>query len=156
MPVPHRKVISVLFGVPSLLLTHLVFKVVCFCCYLLLPNFNYFIVLENPFFKALVRNINLSLSILYSVFPIAFIVASIYPMHLTISASHICLVLSFINIATSPYKGSLAPFLIVPVFPIVPITASYAFLPRPFPVSKPVDEVTFEIAAIIPIIFTIA
>ena len=119
-------------------------------------NYDQSIVLEYSFFVAFARYINLSLSMLYSSAPLAFIKTSITPVHLSIAIPHICFIVTLIDITSRPGKYAITIFLIISILSLIFITIPRALLPKPLAISQSIFEISLEIASIWPIILSIS
>jgi hypothetical protein len=93
---------------------------------------------------------------LYSLLPVAFIAATIAPVHLSVSMPHIIEVIALISVATGPRKYAITTFLIVCVFSFVLIGFTWSSLPDSVAMPQSVLEVALEEAAVGPIILAIA
>lgn len=91
-----------------------------------------------------------------SIFPFAFIVVTIFPVHLSITVSQVCLIVSFENITVSPCENSIAPFFIILILTLILVTVSRTLLPKTLTLSKTIRKVSFEITFIFPIVISIS
>lgn len=70
------------------------------------------IVFKYTFLPTLLRHINFTFSMLDSIFPLSFVIASIIPVHLPITISNIFSKLPFIYISCCPCKDTISLFFI--------------------------------------------
>lgn len=93
---------------------------------------------------------------LYPIEPLSFVITSIAPIHLTESTAQIFLIVSFVDITTSPSKNSVPVLFILQVLSFVLITVSSSFLPHAVPLPQTISEASFEVAAVSPIVLSVS
>ena len=77
----------------------------------------------------------ITFAVLNTVRPVTFVVAAIYPVHVSIAVSRVCFIVSFVGIACGPFEYTVAPFFIVFVGSLVCVGVANASLPKSFPIS---------------------
>lgn len=90
-----------------------------------------------------------------TILPLAFIVATIFPVHLAIAMPIISLVVAFEYIAICPGEGAIAPFLVVLVLTLVLVAVAGALLPETMAFAQAVGEVAFEVALVLPVVLAV-
>ena len=120
----------------------------------LLFNDDKHIIFKGAFLIAWSRHIDFSFSMLYSIFPLSLIEASIIPVHFTIAISTIISIVSFVNVSTGPCKNAISWLFIVRILSLVLITIASPSLPQPMSISESIFEISFEITAICPIVLS--
>lgn len=93
---------------------------------------------------------------LYTLFPIPLIAASITPIHFSIAMPHIIEVVPLIGVSTRPCKYAIATFFVVSIFSLIFIGLTWSSLPYSIAMPQTIFEIAFEKTAVGPIIFSIA
>lgn len=109
---------------------------------------------KKSFDKTILAIKQLSISILHVELPIAFVEASILPVHFSISASKVIFIVSLIKMAADPSINAISFFFVIFELSFVFIAGSCSFFPDPVSASHSVAEMPFVIAAVFPIVLS--
>ena len=89
---------------------------------------------------------------LNSVHPLSFVETTVQPVHFSVATPHISFIISFVEVTTLPCELTVSPFFIILVVAFVLIAFSWSFFPEPFAFSETVEEVTFEVTFVCPVV----
>lgn len=89
---------------------------------------------------------------LNTVYPLSFVKTTIQPIHFSVATAYISFIISFVEVAALPCKLTISPFFIVLVVSFVLIAFSWSFFPETFAFSETIEEVTFEVALVCPVV----
>lgn len=87
--------------------------------------------------------------------PLSLIITPVLPKHLSISVTHICLVISPVDVTAGPCKNSKPPFFIVSVLTVVTVAFTGRSFPHSLALSESVDKISLEKTAIEPVVLPV-
>ena len=109
---------------------------------------------EESFDKAILAIEQLSISILHIELPIAFVKASILPVHFSIPTSQVIFVVSLVKMAADPCINPISFLLVILELSFIFIAGSCPFLPDSVSISHAVTEMPFVIATVFPVVLS--
>lgn len=109
---------------------------------------------EESFDKTILAIEQLSVSILHVKLPIAFVKASILPVHFSIPTSQVIFIVSLIKMAADPCINPISFFLVILELSFIFIAGSCSFLPDSVSTSHAVAEMPFVIATVFPVVLS--